>query len=236
MSKKTKKDLIACSWDILTKGGKGGKAARDQRGKDIRNVANFGIWKGDRAVFSNSDISGFSITALGDCKPMLTHERIASAMDDLQKGVDVQTISRRLSHSDHTTVRTLVRAWHSQWDVDYPPEYSDMDPSDLSQQDKQRIKQKSTDFLSVPFVIDSCGFNSATGLSAIPNNWIGRRFDSGRHFHDEASDFKVSHRLLIAPKLIWQSRAALLQSLSAQNVIPAAAVCVEFANDAGMAI
>ena len=230
-AKKPARVAKATEWAIVKKGGDRGKRSTAAAG---RTVGNLGLGTGCRAYAPGF---GFAIRALEDVRPLLTHEGIAEAMTQVEKGVDLQAVSRGLRHPDASTVKALIKAWHVEWKVAPPLAYADEDASSLTPANKARLSLKHSDPLRTPLLVDSCGFNPVTRAPVVPAAWLGRRFESGEALQKElagldegapgaAAPKLAVYSLAVAPKDEWMDPTALSRSLSSQHVMPIAIMCI----------
>eukprot|EP01052_Picozoa_sp_SAG31_P002951 SAG31_NODE_108_length_24741_cov_6.933041_3_plen_2073_part_00 len=191
---------------LLARGPKIGAEITDSRdGKPLLTVANRGIAKGEKAAVAaaqgqhnGQQWCGFAIRSLEPYPPLLSHQRVARAMDVLAKGGDLQTATSLLGHDDVTTVRTMIAEWFVQFNLPVPAEYCNDNLVDragagntfanneenphrpvLSELAQRRLRERRTDMVSFAFIVESCGYHVSTGEPLVPPEFIGRRFPNG---------------------------------------------------------
>ncbi|KAJ9465403.1 putative helicase [Diplonema papillatum] len=219
------------AYEILTKGGAKGLAVLSARGQPVNNVANSGIQQGEKAVFGGKDVcSGFSVIAAEALPPLLTHHRVADAMAALDRGDDLQQATAFLKHDDASTVKALVKAWHSEWKVAVPLGYREEDPSRLSESARSRLGMRASDFLPTPFVVNTCGFTESVTGPGVPEDWVGRRFENGEELHaalvaSEHYGRQTPPRLVTCGMLLalndkWMTAESLAVLMHSQDAVP----------------
>jgi superfamily II DNA or RNA helicase len=165
-------------------------ASRDEKGKLIKNVANFGLKRYEKAyVRRNGEYHNFTVEAIDDIAPIITDAKIKQAsqfIDKFNYGEAAKALyiyKWYIKYGDES-VKFAIDRWLANNNfeqifkitLDIPK--NDMNDLcnyiDLSRRDTLKGRLK----------ISSIGVNTKTNESVVPESWIDRIFESGDDIHN----------------------------------------------------
>ena len=225
---------------LLATGPRAGCELRGDDGMPLRSVANLGLAKGARAELeAAATCRGFAVRALETAAPLLSHQTVARALQELTSGGDLHRANKILQHDDVTTVRVVVALWFVEFKLPVPAAFvvDAQRRAELSTRAQRRLRQRRGDLLAFRFIIESAGCFTSTLAPLVPPQWIGREFDSGKDMHDalvQTADpgadipLLASYGLRLADDASWMDRGALQRCVTARQVSPLAVVRLRY--------
>ena len=176
--------------NVLSDTKKSFSARKDIKGKLYRNVANYGLKKGDVAVRDRgADYNGFTIQADEDIKPLLTNVNISKALkflseENFQGAIKVMSIQNEVKKYGLDVIYSILKKWLEKNNFDVPKEILNKDNITLSEDLMKWIYSVSHDPILGKIKIIGIGQNKK-GSSVVPESWMNRIFNSGYELHKE---------------------------------------------------
>lgn len=177
------------------------KAKVDEKGKLIKNIANFGANIGTQGTVSkNGEYHGFSVEFLSKVKPLFTDNRILRSLEyieneDFSGVIRILDIEDDYSKYGKNIIFYVIENWFlinnlntemlksiKNFDFDY-----DKKKIPSNNQCINRLKILRHDSIDFPIKIIGIG-KSKKGNSVVPENWLGREFLSGKDLHNEMNN------------------------------------------------
>lgn len=184
-SKTSKNDIIN---EVKSKTKSNFRARIDNNQKLIKNVANFGLSKGQIAVrMGEGEYTGFSVKALEDIKPLITDIRIIRALkflnsDDIQSVINILHLRDEVVKYGTNIIYTLLCTWFEKNEIIPPNEYLlkvvKVDDSALT---KYITNVRSNPLMGKVEIVDIG--QSKKGHSVVPQDWMGRIYSDGYQLH-----------------------------------------------------
>ena len=177
---------------------KSGYTARLEGNKPVKNIANLGIKKGQRAeIRRNGEYNGLVIEALADLRPLLTDFNVnqaltALATDDVDRAVRSLGLSTEFVKYGADVIHYVITRWFQQNDLEAELPDVVVRGVDIGAGDgsgigadvalTRWIETVRNDPLPIPFKVVSPG-RSKKGHPVVPESWVGREFRDGNDFH-----------------------------------------------------
>lgn len=162
----------------------------DDNGHIIKNISNMGLKKFQQAfVNKNGEYSKFTIEALEDIKPLITHKKIEQAIKFIDVDNNLEQASLTLNVNDlyikHGSyiLYYLIDRWLeiNNFNKKYLNECK-LD-QDLISELESIVKTQRHHPLKGKFKIVSTGYNTNTNTPVVPPEWINKEFKSADELH-----------------------------------------------------
>jgi hypothetical protein len=164
------------------------KALVDDAGKLIRNIANFGLLKGQKAHReSQGEYYGFSIEATETIRPLLTDHAIKFMLDnytDIDKIVRHFYLDQFYIKHGNSLIDYIICKFYEINGIDTLPKVVTVTDTKIDDTDlNQWIKSNRYDTICNSFKINGVGLNTKSTI--VPEDWIDREFKNGFDLHSE---------------------------------------------------
>ena len=174
-------DLTNCAKRYIT--------SYDENNKPWKNIANYGLKPFETAkVMRNGEYHGFEIEAIDDILPIFTTHNIQKAYEyfqneKMQELINILRIENEYQKHGNDAIHYLFKKWCECVNISIP---NDIQPVDIVDENlDNRICLDRSDAVNGRFRIVGIGKNTNTNESVVPEDWIGKEFDSGKSFHSE---------------------------------------------------
>lgn len=161
----------------------------DDDKKITKNIANFGLLPFETAkVMRNGEYFGVEIQAIDHILPLFTTHMIDKTYTYLQKNdyqniVQLLKIQKEYTKYGNDVVHYIIKKWCDHVHVDIPKDIKDVNIDDKILDG--RIKLNRSDEIIGKFKIISIGTNVHNNTSVLPEEWMGREFNSAKELHLE---------------------------------------------------
>lgn len=161
------------------------KAQESAPGKPFPNVQNLGLPAGQVAVrHKKGGYHQFAVRAEQDVPPLLTHLRVAEAVrsfeaGDLGAAAAWLTVKAEFEAHGLSIPAAALCLWLDIHTIPVPERYRRQSGS-LPESLRARLLLTRRDTIPFPLSIAAIGSSNETGTSVVPEEWLGRRFDSGQ--------------------------------------------------------
>jgi len=166
------------------------QARKDNKGKPINNVANYGLKKNGVAIRANDgEYSGFTIQVLEEVKPLLVDFRVANAMNKLsenniQGAISILNLGNDVKNYGIGIIYEILRIWLEKNELFVLEEYKTKAIKITDKNLNKWILHKRSEPLLISFKILSVG-KSKKGNPVVPESWLNRTFKNGYELHSE---------------------------------------------------
>jgi Mimiviridae putative helicase len=162
------------------------EARTDSNGVPVQNIANFGLKKGGRASLERGgEYSGFAIEVLENVRPLLTNYTMKFILDNIDnhdKIVKHFYLEKYYVKYREKLIDYIVKIFYEINDI-ILPKFINKDIKIKDSEIDTWIKTVSHDTINYELKIYGIGKGKKT--SVVPEDWIDREFDSGKHLHSE---------------------------------------------------
>lgn len=169
-------------------------ASKDEKGKLIKNVVNFGLKRYEKAyVRRNGEYHNFTVEAVDDISPIITDARIKQASQFIDKfnygeAAKILCIYPWYIKYGDDSVKFAIDRWLNNNNFEQlfknSPDIPKNDLNDLC--NFVDLTRRNT--LKGRLKISSIGVNTNTNESVVPESWIDRVFNSGDDIHNEMNN------------------------------------------------
>lgn len=168
----------------------------DENEKPYKNIANYGLKPMETAkVGRNGEYYGVEIEAVDNILPLFTTDNIQKAYDfflkeKIQEIINLLKIENEYKKYGDDVIHYIIFKWCEHVHVAIPKNINDVKLTD--DELEKRIKSNRSNAINGKFKIIGIGKNSNTGEPVLPEEWLGKIFDSGDKLHEEMN--KLPHR------------------------------------------
>jgi hypothetical protein len=161
------------------------KAQQTPNGQLFPNVQNHGLPTGRCAVrHKKGSYHQFALRAECDIPPLLTHLRVAEACrmlekNDLQAAATCLTVENEFARQGPGVVYAALCLWLDQNGIQVPESLRQSSTA-IAPELEARLLLKRTDPIPFPISIAAIGCSDDSGTSVVPEEWLGRGFESGQ--------------------------------------------------------
>lgn len=167
----------------------------DEKGKWIKNVANFGLNPGEMAtVARNGEYHGITIEAMERIKPILTNLMIIRAVkhlaNDNPPGAAASLhLKDEVKKHGYALIYTVMVIWLEKVGIEPPTEYYQKRLPKFKDEiiSEWAIRNRSQPIVG-RFKVVGVGESKKAGHSVVPDDWLGREFASGEEMHKEMDE------------------------------------------------
>ena len=166
------------------------RARIDDKGKPIKNIANYGLPVNGIAVrLGKGEYTNFTVKMLEPVRPLLTDYRVMRAISKLDKGEilaagSILGLDREMNEYGINIVYTAITIWLEKNEVEVPDDYRVNCIKDIDEKLRRWILTVRNKPLLNRFKIISIG-QSKKGHSVVPESWLDREFADGYELHKE---------------------------------------------------
>ena len=160
------------------------KAQQLANGQLFPNVQNHGLRAGQCAVrHKKGSYHQFALRAAHDIPPLLTHLRVAQACRMLEAG-DLEaaaiwlTVEKEVAREGAGIAYAALCLWLDKNGLPVPDSLRQL-RSTMAPELEARLLLKRTDPIPFPLSVAAIGCADEAGTSVVPEEWLGRRFESG---------------------------------------------------------
>lgn len=174
----------------------------DEKGKPIKNIANYGLSQMETAkVMRNGEYFGVEIQALEYIKPLFTTQSIIKAYELLLKEnylsiIQILKIEKEYTVYGNDIVHYIISKWCSTVKIECPTNIKNISTINLSLDVQKNLDNhihlNRSDEVVGKFKIINVGQNQNTGSSVLPIEWIDKEFNSAKELHSEMN--KLDYR------------------------------------------
>jgi len=157
----------------------------DDNGKLIKNIANFGLKKGECAFLSrNGEYHLFGIKAIDNIRPLLTTQRIIKALiclrnEDLYGTIQYLCLEDEVNNYGFDVIYYVLDKWLTRNKL--------LTPEDFLSKIKNKYDELDewvTTIISYP-ILGQFAINKIGETAVVPEEWIGKIFIDGKSLHQE---------------------------------------------------
>lgn len=161
----------------------------DEKNKLTKNIANFGLKPLERAkVIRNGEYFGVEIQAVDYILPLFTTYNMLKVYELLQKEeyqdiIQILKIKNEYEKHGNDVVHYIIKKWCNVVHIECPKNIKDIIIADKELDN--RIHLNRSDEIVGKFKIINIGSNTNTSQPVLPEDWIGKEFNSGKELHAE---------------------------------------------------